>query len=275
MATATLLRQVQKLRRTLAERTPARSPVLDRIRRDPAQILALGGKPPDPWQATLLRSPQKRLLLLNARQTGKSTTAAAIALRTALLKPQALVLLLAPTQRQAAELHNAKVMALYGALGRPIPAVQESAVRIELANRSRIIALPGDERSVRCFSGVDLLVIDEASRTEDGLYLSVRPMLATSGGTLVALSTPFGRRGWFHREWTEGEGWHRVSISAHDCPRISPEFLEEERRSMGRRWFAQEYLNSFESAVDAVFAYEDIQAALTSQAEPLFPVSGR
>jgi hypothetical protein len=45
-----------------------------------------------------------------------------------------------------------------------------------------------------------MLVIDEASRVDDTLYLAVRPLLAVSGGRLVALSTPFGKRGWFHDE---------------------------------------------------------------------------
>jgi hypothetical protein len=59
------------------------------------------------------------------------------------------------------------------------------------------------------------------------LYYAVRPMLAVSGGRLVALSTPFGKRGWFHHEYEEGQGWERIKITAYDCPRISPAFLEE------------------------------------------------
>ena len=60
---------------------------------------------------------------------------------------------------------------------------------------------PGTEGTVRGFSRVALLVIDEAARVSDPLYYAVRPMLAVSGGKLVALSTPFGQKGHFWQEW--------------------------------------------------------------------------
>src|ERR1041384_2381589 len=67
-------------------------------------------------------------------------------------------------------------------------------------------------------------------------------MLAVSRGRLVALSTPFGKRGWYHDEW-HGEGeWQRVKITAEQCSRIAPEFLAEERRAFGERWYRQESL---------------------------------
>jgi hypothetical protein len=87
-------------------------------------------------------------------------------------------------------------------------------------------------------------------------------MLAVSRGRLIALSTPYGKRGWFHQEWTQGEGWHKVEITAWQCPRIDRAFLEQERRAIGERWFAQEYECQFMETLDAVFAYADIQAAL-------------
>jgi hypothetical protein len=89
-----------------------------------------------------------------------------------------------------------------------------------------------------------------------------------SQGSLVALSTPFGKRGWLHDKWYGQGSWERVRVTADQCPRITPEFLAEGRRALGERWYRQEYLCSFESAVDAVFAYEDIQAALCDDVQP-------
>jgi hypothetical protein len=67
-------------------------------------------------------------------------------------------------------------------------------------------------------------------------------MLAVSRGRLVGLSTPFGKRGWFWREWSEGgPAWHRVRITAAECPRISPEWLAQEQQRLGPWWFSQEY----------------------------------
>ena len=59
-------------------------------------------------------------------------------------------------------------------------------------------------------------------------------------------------------------------MTAEQCPRISAEFLAEERQALGERWFRQEYLCRFEDALDAVFAYADIQAALRDDLKPLF-----
>src|SRR5262249_30777129 len=195
---------------------------------------------------------------------------AALALKAALPEPPALVLLLSPTLRQSGELFRDKVLRLYNALGRPVPTTQESALQMTLANGSRIISLPGDEQTIRGYSGVALLVVDEAARVGDALYFSTRPMVAVSRGKLVCLSTPFGQRGWFYESWTGAEPWQRVRVTADQCPRISPEFLEEERRVLGRRWYAQEYECSFEVVIDAVFVTADVQAAITPDVKPLF-----
>jgi hypothetical protein len=245
--------------------------VLDRLRADPVNLLTLAGITADPWQAEALRSTADRMILLASRQAGKSSVSAALAVKAALLEPGSPVLLLSPSQRQSGELFR-KVIDLYGALGRPVPAVRESALQLELANGSRVLSLPGTEGTVRGFSKVSLLVIDEAARVSDPLYYAVRPMLAVSRGKLVALSTPFGQRGWFHAEWTGTGEWQRVRVTADQVPRITPEFLAEERRALGDRWFNQEFMTEFTSCIDAVFDYDDIQKALSTDVQPLFPV---
>ena len=144
---------------------------------------------------------------------------------------------------------------------------------MELANGSRIEALPGTEKTIRGFSGVDLLLVDEASRVADELYYAVRPMLAVSGGRLMMLTTPYGRRGVFFEEWTSGEGWKRYEVPASQCPRIPASFLEEERRALPRRDYRQEYECSFEETDDQVFAHADVQAAISEEVTPLFGVA--
>jgi hypothetical protein len=163
-----------------------------------------------------------------------------------------------------------KVLDLFNALDRPVPVVAESALRVEFGNGSRILALPGKEGTVRGFSDVALLVVDEAARVLDTLYCAIRPMLAISQGRLVALSTPWGKRGWFHDEWHSDREWERVRITAPECPRISAEFLAEERQALGENFYAQEYLTEFRDVVDAVFSDADIQRAMVGAFEPLF-----
>jgi hypothetical protein len=224
---------------------------------------------PDPWQARLLGSAADRILLNCSRQSGKSTMASILALHKALAAPGSLILILAPAERQAKELFT-KVAQFYGLLGHPIPADSYRKLGMHLASGSRIEALPGTEKTIRGFSGVDLLIVDEAARVADELYYGARPMLATSGGRLMLLSTPFGKRGVFYEEWTGDGAWERYTVTASECPRIPPEFLEEERKTLGPWWFAQEYECRFMDTVDQVFATEVIDKAITDEVAPLF-----
>jgi hypothetical protein len=225
---------------------------------------------PDPWQERLLRSEAKRVLMNCARQSGKSTTAGVgLALHKALYTPESLTLVLGPAERQAKELF-AKISRAYLGLGGAVNAESVRRLGLQLENGSRIEALPGTEKTVRSFSEVDLLIIDEAARMDDALYYAVRPMLAVSGGSLVLLSTPWGKRGVFYEEWVGDGEWDRYEIPATQCPRITPEFLEEERRRLPRRIYLQEYFCAFVETEDQVFSYEDVEAAMTAEVTPLF-----
>lgn len=236
----------------------------------PAGLMRAAGLEPDPWQARFFEA-DRQTLLLCTRQGGKSTAVAAKGLSVAMKRRRSLVLLLSPSLRQSQELFS-KAKGLYRSAGRPVPAEQESALRIRFVHGSRIIALPGSEKTTRGYSDVDFLAVDEAARVDDELYFSVRPMLAVSGGTLVCMTTPFGKRGFFYDEWTDGgSGWHRERITAEDCPRITAEFLEEERRRLGPRWFRQEYFCQFNQLSGSLFRQEDIDAAFRDDFEPLFP----
>jgi hypothetical protein len=231
---------------------------------DPVRMMHQAGIVPDPWQLKVLRSRAPRLLLNCCRQSGKSTTTAGLALHTALYEPESLILLLSPGERQSKELLR-KVLATYKALDRPIPAEAENKLELELENGSRIVALPGNEGTIRGYSGVQLLIVDEASRVMDDLFQAIKPMLAVSNGRLLALSTPWGQRGWWYEAWEQGgASWDRVEITAYDCPRITAEFLAEEKATTPALWFQSEYLCKFTATVDAVFSLEHIQAAVSS-----------
>jgi hypothetical protein len=228
---------------------------------------------PDLWQVGLLRSSADRFLILASRQVGKSLAAGALALREALLVPGSLTLLLSPTLRQSGELFRDKVLRLYGGLGRPVAALQESALTVTLENGSRVVSLPGEEGNIRGYSSVALLVIDEAARVPDPLYHAVRPMLAVSGGKLVCLSSAYAKQGFFYEAWANGgPGWARVKVTAAECPRIDPAFLAEELAVLGERVYAREYGCEFCSADDAVFDPDAIAVAMAAAptGPPLF-----
>jgi hypothetical protein len=262
VSTASLRREISHLRERRRDRRLA-------IPADRVEFARSVGLEPDRWQERLLRSDAPRVLMNVSRQAGKSTVAAVIGLHRALYHPGSLVLILAPAERQAKETFG-KMADFYHALGHPIPADSYRKLGLELANGSRIEALPGTEKTIRGFSGVDLLLVDEASRVTDELYYAVRPMLAVSGGRLMMLSTPYGKRGVFFEEWDGGEGWERYEVPASQCPRIPQAFLEEERRALPAWIYRQEYECSFEETEDQVFSHELVSAAITDEVTPLF-----
>jgi len=238
---------------------------------DPTLFAADVGITCDKWQADLLRTTSRRVLLLCSRQSGKSTICAILALWIAIFEAPALIICVSPSQRQSAELLRT-VMQFHARL-ESAPAVgPESVLKVEFANGSRILALPGTERTIRGLAGVAVVIIDEASRVDDDLIAAVRPMLAVSegGGRLIALTTPAGKRGWFFEAWTGTGDWTRVRVPATDCPRISPEFLADELKELGPMAFSEEYCLEFRDSDEAVFPTDIIARAFTDQVVPLW-----
>ena len=146
----------------------------------------------------------------------------------------------------------------------------DNEISMLFPNGSRVVGLPGNEDTVRGFSAVSLVLIDEASRLPDEMYIAIRPMLATSGGSLWLMSTPNGKRGFFYDVWANGgEAWDRISVPATECPRIPEEHLNEERMSMSDRNFRQEYLCDFTDMEDSAFDLSLVEAAMSDKFAPL------
>ena len=210
------------------------------------------GLEPDPWQIEVLEAGHPRLLLNCCRQAGKSTVVALLGLVEAMWTPATKVLLVSRSLRQSAELFRI-VTDFYERLGAPITK-RQNAEELCLTNLSRIVCLPCKEETIRGYSRVSLLIMDEAARVPDDLYRAVRPMLAVSNGRLICLSTPYGKRGFFHDAWANGgTDWARIEVPAERISRITPEFLAGERRAMGASWFRQEYGCSFEALEGLVY----------------------
>ncbi len=219
------------------------------------------GLTPDPWQREFLVCSDRLVLLNCSRQSGKSSVVAVLALHTALFCRRSLVLLCSPSQRQSHELFR-KILDAYNALGRPVPAVQDAQAlsKLQLQNGSRIIGLPSKEATIRGFSRPSLVLLDEAARIADPVYRAIRPMCAVSQGRIVALSSPFGQRGWFWQEWESNPEFRKIKVSWQQCPRITPEFIASERRSLGDAWINQEYCCSFNALAGLV--YPDFEQCL-------------
>jgi hypothetical protein len=231
---------------------------------DPALIGERVALQLDPWQAQVIRERPKRGLWLCARQTGKTTTALITTLWTVIFEAPALCLIVSPSLRQSSEAFRS-FMRLFHKLDAAPAITAESALRCELENGSRVVSLPGSEKTVRGFAGANLIVCDEAARIEDDLMAAIRPMMATVDGSLLMLSTPAGKRGAFFTAWTEGTGWQRTRVPADQCPRLPAWFLDEEKRELGDLMYRQEYLLEFLDDGLACFPVELVEKAFDPQ----------
>ena len=223
----------------------------------------------DDWQAEIARSRGVSRLILASRQSGKSYTTAIRALHEMLFSTSAMILLASPTEDQSKELFR-KLTGFYDRVPDAPGVVTRNTTELELQTGARCCAVPGSERTIRSKSAVTLLIIDEASRIDDSLISAVTPMLATTNGDLMALTTPFGKRGWFYDQWRNGTGCERTRKTAADCPRISEAFLAKERHRLGPLMYSQEYECQFIDPGASAFSSELIDACLDRSFEP-FP----
>ncbi|UZF93720.1 hypothetical protein [Bosea sp. NBC_00550] len=221
----------------------------------------------DPWQRAMTDAPAgSRVIALTHRQAGKTSAASVGVAHTMIWRgPGTTNLILAPTQRQSAEL----IRRLRGRLidsGEKLDV--DNAFSVELQNGSRCLGLPGaDDAAIRGLSIDGDLVIDEAARVSDALYDAARPMMIRHSAVarLILLSTAWAKMGFFYRVWTEGDphDWLKIEARVADCRHISAADLEKERRAMSASTFAREYQNHFDSMESRFFDADAIAAAFS------------
>jgi hypothetical protein len=226
------------------------------------------GFDPDPWQAKLLRSRSRQVILNMGRQVGKSTVTAALALHTCLYTPGGLVLVIAPSQRQSRELFI-KIHSFLQRLEPPETLEEETKLSLMMSNGSRAVVLPGDGRTIRGYSSPALILMDEAAFIADEVFDAALPMLAAAPeGRIILMSTPYTSSGFFYTLWHNADGWERVEFKTADCPRVSKEWLEARRREDPLR-FSREYECQFGSVEDALFTADMLDRCVVNDFEPL------
>ena len=232
---------------------------------DPIDFALSLGFTPDPMQAEILRSTTHRGILNCSRQWGKSTVMAALALHHAATNPASLTLVVSPSARQSGEFLR-KVEDFAVRINLPKRSDGRNDMSLRLPNEARIVALPASGDTIRGFSNVSLLLIDEAAYVPDPLFHSVLAMLAASGGRLWLMSTPNGQRGFFYQTWTQaGPHWLKIAVPARDCPRIAPAFLDEVRTLLPPDIFSQEYECQFLAPVGALFEIHWLEGMFTDE----------
>lgn len=237
----------------------------------------------DSWQKEVLETKGKtNIALRSARQCGKSTVISMLAGNYAVENPKSQILVVASVERQAYLLFDKTLSYLEDNFKMEIKKGKDRPTKheIKLKNGSIIRSLPTglDGHGIRGFT-TNLLIVDEAAFIEDAVFDSVTPQLSVSGGKIVMLSTPFGRQGYFYRSFTDPsfKTWH---VTATDCPRISKDFLEQEKKRMGKKQFLQEYCGEFVDELGQWFSSDLIRKCMVihrfsdknSETSPLFPV---
>jgi hypothetical protein len=87
--------------------------------------------------------------------------------------PESLTVVVSPSARQSAELVR-KAEGFVRRLGVRPRGDGTNEISILLPNKARIVGLPGMEATTRGFSAVSLLLVDEAARVRDDLYMAIR-----------------------------------------------------------------------------------------------------
>jgi Terminase large subunit, T4likevirus-type, N-terminal len=233
-------------------------------RLDPALWVAeVLGVMPAPWQEKFLRSPAgASILVLTARQVGKTTAAAWAIAHCMLFTPASLSVVACPSQRQSAEAVRRVRQALIKA-GAKI--VRDNVYEIELENGSRVLALPGSDESIRGLTVDGWMVADEAARLRHDLIAALRPMRARTNARFAMLSTAWSRTDPFWLAWAgDDQSWIRLKATAdEEGSPFSPEFLEQERRAFGEDAFKREYLGIPSGGHVSPFTWEMYERAAT------------
>jgi hypothetical protein len=182
------------------------------------------GIEPQNWQEEFLRAPQgASILVLAARQAGKTSTAAWAMANAALFMPGSLSVVACPAQRQSAEAVRRVREAVFKAGGK---LEADNVYGLELTNGSRVLALPGSDDSIRGLTVDGWIVADEAARLSDDLIAALRPMRARRPeARLAMLSTAWSRADPFWMAWAgDDQSWIRLKATA-DTVHYDPKFL--------------------------------------------------
>jgi hypothetical protein len=200
------------------------------------------GEEPTPWQQDYLRAPLgASILVLTARQIGKTTVAAWAIAHYMLFTPGGLSVVACPTQPQSAEAVR-KVRQSLVRVGAELTV--NNVYGLELKNGSRVKALPGTDDSIRGLTVDGWIVADEAAWLDNNLISALRPMRARRPQARFAmLTTAWSRTDPFWTAWSDGDpSWLRLKVTVDEVPGLHPaEYLERERRAMGEHVFNREY----------------------------------
>lgn len=223
----------------------------------------------DNWQKAVLawskeKDPEKRnLLICSPRQMGKSTIISEDAGDYALENPKKSIMIIASVERQALLLFEKVLSYIYNKDKSAIKTGKDRPTKheLKLKNGSIIRCLPtGDSGyGIRGYT-IDRLYADEAAFIKEDVWAAVTPMLATTGGSIILLSTPFGIDNYFYRMFSNNK-FKVIHVNPEEVIASRPEpqrtnlieFRADEKERMTRLQYKQEHMGEFVGGIQRFF----------------------
>jgi phage terminase large subunit-like protein len=216
---------------------------------------------PFPYQERLLNDPSPRIIACMGRQTGKTTTIATKAIHYAYTQPKTTTLIVSPSLRQSMIMFD-KILGF--TQGSPIlrgSVTRKTHTLIQLSTKSQIIALPCSEHMLRGYTA-NLAICDEASFIPESIITEIIfPMISTTKGTTILLSTPWDKNHFFYKAFLNPD-YSAHKIPSTENPLIPPEFLEEMKQTMTQEAYLREYMAEFTEAATSYFQQELIRRCI-------------
>ena len=235
----------------------------------------------DDWQKEVVEY-KGNIVVCSGRQTGKSQCIAIKAAEFVVNNPKKHVLIISVTEDQAKELLIKVQIYLednYKAwIKKPYAKnVLKDLLRLTNGSSVRTKAVGQGGTGARGFT-IDLLIADEAAWMPDDVWPAVTPMLLTTAGKIILISTPHGRKNYFYRCYNDPtfKVWHVNSIEAIEKRPISEtwqqwrrdgavEYFKSERYRLSDKQFKQEYEGQFVEDLQDFFPDEYCKPTLIQQ----------
>jgi len=216
---------------------------------------------PFSYQEKLLNDQSERIVACMGRQTGKTTTIATKAIHYAFTHPNTTTLIVSPSMRQSMIMFD-KILSFINAnpyLKRSI--TRKTRTIIQLSTQSQIIALPCSEHLLRGYTA-NLAICDEASFIPETIITEIiYPMISTTKGTTILLSTPWDKNHFFYKAFLN-PSYSTHKIPSAQNPLIPPEFLAEMQQTMTQDAYKREYEAEFTEAATSYFQQELIRKCI-------------
>ncbi len=216
---------------------------------------------PFSYQEKLLNDPAKRVIACMGRQTGKTTTIATKAIHYAFTNPKTTTLIISPSLRQSMIMFDKILTFTHQNRLLRKSITRKTRTIIQLSTGSQIIALPCSEHLLRGYTA-HLAICDEASFIPETIITEILyPMLSTTNGTAILLSTPWDKNHFFYKAFLN-PAYSTHKVRSAENPLIPQAFLEEMQQNMTAEAYKREYLAEFTEAATSYFPQELIRKSI-------------